>query len=127
MRQPNRRQVSLRNVDFEKATTLRDAITEKSGRKITISDTVGRALDCLTDAHAQGAWLSPQEAAPVLEQRHRDQMASVLAQFVARACPEKKLKGIAFDSANGMLTVIFDEGDRIDLWAGAAAAHAAAH
>ena len=44
MKQPSRRQVSLRNVDFEKATALRDEITEKSGRKITISDTVARAL-----------------------------------------------------------------------------------
>ena len=127
MKQPSRRQVSLRNVDFEKATALRDAITEKSGRKITISDTVARALDCLKDAHARGAWLSPSEAAPVLEQRHRDQVASVLAQFIARACPEKMLRGIAFDSANEMMTVTFDQGDPIALWAGEAAAHAAAH
>ena len=127
MKQPSRHQVSVRTVDFEKATALRDAITEKSGRKITISDTVARALDCLKDAHARGAWLSPSEAAPVLEQRHRDQVASVLAQFIARACPEKRLKGIAFDPANEMMTVTFDESDPIALWAGEAAAHAAAH
>ena len=127
MKQPSRRQVSLRTADFEKATTLRDAITERSGRKITISDTVSRALACLEDAHARGAWLSPREAAPVLEQRHRDQVASVLAQFIARACPEKMLSGIAFDSANEMMTVTFDQGDPIALWAGEAAAHAAAH
>ena len=126
---PSRRQVSVRTADFEKATALRDAIAEKSGRKITISDTVARALACLEDAHARGAWLSPQEAAPVLERRHRDQVASVLAQFIARACPEKVLKGIAFDSANEMLNVSFAEGDPIALWAGAAdaAAAAAAH
>ena len=127
MKQPSRRQVSLRNVDFEKATALRDAITEKSGRKVSISNTVGRALECLEDSHSRGAWLSPQEAAPVLERRHRDQVASVLAQFIARACPEKVLRGIAFDSANEMMTVTFDEGDPIALWAGEAAAHAAAH
>ena len=127
MKQPSRHQVSVRTVDFEKATALRDAITEKSGRKITISDTVARALACLEDAHARGAWLSPSEAAPVLEQRHRDQVVSVVAQFIARACPEKRLKGIAFDSANEMMTVTFDEGDSIALWAGEAAAHAAAH
>ena len=127
MKQLNRRQVSLRHADFEKATALRDALAEKSGRKVTISGTMGRALECLEDAHARGAWLSPREAAPVLEQRHRDQVASVLAQFIARACPEKRLKGIAFDSANEMMTVTFDEGDPIALWAGEAAAHAAAH
>ena len=127
MKQTGRRQVSLRIADFEKAIALRDEITEKSGRKVTISDTVARALLCLQDAHARGAWLSPQEAAPILEQRHQDQVASALAQFIARACPEKRLKGIAFDSANGMLSVTFDQGDPIDLWTGAAAAHAAAH
>ena len=127
MKQTTRHQVSVRTADFEKAIALRDAITEKSGRQITISDTVARALACLEDAHARGAWLSPREAAPVLEQRHRDQVASVLAQFIARACPEKRLKGIAFDSANEMMTVTFDEGDAIALWAGEAAAHAAAH
>ena len=127
MKQPSRHQVSVRNVDFEKTTALRDALAEKSGRKLTISDTLSRALDCLEDAHKRNAWLSPREAAPVLEQRHRDQVASVLAQFVARACPEKRLKGIAFDSANEMMSVTFDEGDPIALWAGEAAAHAAAH
>ena len=127
MKQPSRHQVSVRNVDFEKTTALRDALAEKSGRKVTISDTLSRALDCLEDAHKRNAWLSPREAAPMLEQRHRDQVASVLAQFIARACPEKRLKGIAFDSANEMMTVTFDEGDPIALWAGEAAAHAAAH
>ena len=127
MKQASRHQVSVRNVDFEKTTALRDALAEKSGRKVTISDTLSRALDCLEDAHKRNAWLSPREAAPVLEQRHRDQVASVLAQFIARACPEKRLKGIAFDSANEMMSVTFDEGDPIALWAGEAAAHAAAH
>ena len=127
MKQPSRHQVSVRNVDFEKTTALRDALAEKSGRKVTISDTLSRALDCLEDAHKRNAWLSPREAAPMLEQRHRDQVASVLAQFIARACPEKRLKGIAFDSANEMMSVTFDEGDPIALWAGEAAAHAAAH
>ena len=105
MKHPNRHQVSVRNVDFEKATALRDAITEKSGRKITISDTVARALDCLQDAHARGAWLSPQEAAPVLEQRHRDQVVSVVAQLLARIAPERPLRGVAFDTEHDTLIV----------------------
>ena len=127
VQQPSRRHIGINVRDYERATALRDALAERSGRKVTISGTMGRALECLEDAHARGAWLSPREAAPVLEQRHRDQVASVLAQFIARACPEKRLKGIAFDSANEMMTVTFDEGDPIALWAGEAAAHAAAH
>ena len=118
MSQSKRKQVSLRAADFEMAVGLRDAITEKSGRKVTISDTVARALACLKDAHERGAWLSPPEAASVLEARHRDKLASVLAQFVARACPTKTLKGIAFDPGNGTMTVSFAEGDPVALWAG---------
>ena len=123
--QPSRRHIAVNVRDHERATALRDALAERSGRKVSISGTVGRALECLEDAHARGAWLSPSEAAPVLERRHRDQVASVLAQFIARACPEKKLRRIAFDSANEMLTVTFDQGDPIALWAGEAAAVAA--
>ena len=125
MSQSKRKQVSLRAADFEKATGLRDAITKNSGRKVTISDTVARALDCLEDAHARGAWLSPREAAPVLEQRHRDRLASVIAQFVARACPEKTLRGIAFDTKTAMMTVHFDQDDAISVWTGDAGAAAA--
>ena len=115
MKQPNRHQVSVRNVDFEKATALRDAITKKSGRKITISDTVARALDCLQDAHARGAWLSPQEAAPVLEQRHRDQVVSVVAQVLARIAPERPLRGVAFDDGHDTLIVHFADSESFPL------------
>ena len=115
MKQPNRHQVSVRNVDFEKATALRDAITKKSGRKITISDTVARALDCLQDAHARGAWLSPQEAAPVLEQRHRDQVVSVVAQLLARIAPERPLRGVAFDTEHDTLIVYFADSEPFPL------------
>ena len=128
MSQSKRKQVSLRAADFEKATGLRDVITKKTGRPITIGDAVGRALQCLEDAHERGAWLSPPEAASVLEARHRDKLASVLAQFIARACPEKQLKGIAFNHKNGTMTVSFDEGDPVALWAGdAGAAGATSH
>ena len=105
MKQPSRHQVSVRTSDFEKAIALRDAITEKSGRKITLSDTVARSLACLEDAHARGAWLSPQEAAPVLEQRHRDQVVSVVAQLLARIAPERPLRGVAFDTEHDTLIV----------------------
>ena len=80
---PSRRHIAISARDYERATALRDALAGRSGRKATISGTVGRALECLQDAHERGAWLSPREAAPVLEQRHRDNLASVVAQFLA--------------------------------------------
>ena len=115
MKQPSRRQASLRIADYEKAIALRDAITEKSGRKVTISDTVARSLECLENAHARGAWLSPSEAAPVLEQRHRDQVVSVVAQLLARIAPERPLRGIAFDTEHDILNVHFADSESFPL------------
>ena len=103
--QPSRRHIAVNARDHERATALRDALAERSGRKVTISGTVGRALECLEDAHARGAWLSPSEAAPVLEQRHRDQVVSVVAQLLARIAPERPLRGVAFDTEHDTLFV----------------------
>ena len=105
MPQSTRRHVALRTEVWEKATELRDALAEKSGRKVTIAETIERALECLEGAHERGVWLSPREAAPVLEQRNRDRMVSVLAQFIQRTMPERELQGITFDAATERLTV----------------------
>ena len=49
--QPSRRHIAVSVRDHERATALRDALAERSGRKVTISGTVGRALECLEDSH----------------------------------------------------------------------------
>ncbi len=115
MAQVNRRQVSLRIETWRKATDLRDSLAEVSGRKVSIADTIHRGLECLADAHARGAWLSPKEAAPVLEQRLRSQLASALAQFVGRAMPDKTLSGIVFHPPGHTLTVILEGDVRVPL------------
>ena len=114
MKQPNRRQVSLRIVDYEKATALRDALAEKSGRKVAISDILARSLECLEAAHTRGAWLSPSEAGPVLTERLRDSLASAFAQFIGREMPERRLKGIAFRSEQ--MVVIFEDDTEAPLY-----------
>ena len=124
MVQRNRHQISLATKDYRRLVALRDALAKKVGMRATVTATVARAIDCLEDAYERGAWLSPSEAAPILEQRHRDILASVLAQFVARACPEKTLKGIAFDPKSGMMTIHFDEDDPVSIWTGDAASDA---
>lgn len=111
-KEPNRRQVSLRLDTWRKAVELRDRLAEKSGRRVAISDTIDRGLDCLADAYDRGAWLSPQEAAPAWEQRLQDQIASVLAQFVARAMPECSLEGIVIDRNRRTAVVILGEPDK---------------
>ena len=115
MGQVNRRQVSLRIETWQKAVDLRDALAETSGRKVSIADTIHRGLECLADAHERGAWLSPKEAAPVLEQRLRNQLASALAQFVGRAMPDKTLSGIVFHPPGHTLTVVLEGDVRVPL------------
>ena len=112
MVQPNRRQVSLRMDAWYKAAQLRDSLVEKTGRKVTITDTIERALECLEDAHRRGAWLSPKEAAPVMEQRMRNKIVSVLAQFVARAMPDRRLVKIVVYPPGDALDVVLEAKDR---------------
>ena len=95
MAQPNRRVVSIRTVAWEKAAVLRDELAEKSGRRVTLSDTVERAFECLEDAHSRGAWLSPREAEPVLATRLRKEIVSVLKQLIAWM-PDVILEGVTF-------------------------------
>ncbi len=92
--------------------------------KVAISDTIDRALDCLEDAHSRGAWLSPKEAAPVLEERLRKEVISVLTQFVARTMPDRLLRGVTFQPAGmpgggGTLYVHLDEEVTVPMLMGA--------
>ena len=124
MAQRNRRQISIATEDYRRLAALRDLMAAKTGIKATVTATISRAIDCLSDAYERGAWLSPSEASLILEERHRDKLASVIAQFIARACPEKQLRGIAFNTETGMMTVHFDEDDPVAVWTGDADADA---
>lgn len=95
----------------ERITQLRDEIAEKSGLNITLADAVRRAVECLEDAHQRGAWLSPREAGPILNQRHVDGIASVLAQFIAHYMPDRTLEGIAVDKERRTIAVVFGDDD----------------
>ena len=118
MGQKNRKLVSVRSTTWDRANELRDALAEKSGRKITLSDVFERSLDSLADAHSRGAWLSPKEAAPLLEQRNRDRTVSILAQFIARLMPERQLRGVVFDPATQSLIVHLEGEAPVQLFMG---------
>ena len=49
MTQQNRRQVSVRTADWQKASQLRDEVSKGSGCKVTITETISRALRSLED------------------------------------------------------------------------------
>lgn len=112
----SRRQVSLRREVWQAASDLRDQLAEKSGRKVTITDTIERALQCLEDAHNRGAWLSPREAAPVMEDRHRRAIMSVVAQLIGRVVPSKRLNKITFSPSTDMLIVHLEDIGEVSLF-----------
>ena len=113
--QRNRRMVSIPDRTFAQLERIHQEIETKAGRPITFGGVIERALECLADAHSRGAWLSPKEAAPVLEQRHRDQVVSVVAQLLARFAPERRLQGIAFDTEHDTLVVNMADADPFPL------------
>ena len=115
MAQRNRRQISIATEDYRRLAALRDALAEKMGTRVTITDTIARSIGCLADAHERGAWLSPPEAASVLERRHRDQVVSVVAQLLARIAPERPLRGVAFDTEHDTLIVHMADSDPFPL------------
>ena len=89
---------------------------------MTISDTIDRALECLEDADSRGAWLSPKEAEPVLEERLRKEIVSVLAQFIARTMRDREIRGVRFEKLSpggGVLYVHLDD-NVVPLFTGAA-------
>ena len=103
MIQQSRRQVSVRSADWQKASRLRDEVSRVSGCKVTITETISRALGCLEDELTQPR---PQQGVEVSKERLqrenlRMEVVSLLSQFIARTMPERRLRGVAFDSDEG--------------------------
>ena len=103
-----RKMVSLRQSTYDKVESCRMVLSDFTERNISRADVIDRALDCLLDAHTKGAWLSPKEAAPVLEDRHRREIVSVLGQFIGRIMPDRQLTSVNFDAVNSICVVQLD-------------------
>ena len=61
MAQPARKQVSIHTHVHKRAKLLAQALGERTGRLITITEIMDRAVAALTEQYAQGNWLSPAE------------------------------------------------------------------
>ena len=105
MAKRDRRMVAVPLSVWTKASKIRDDLIARAGRNVTIAEVMSRGLDCLSDSHARGAWLSPKEAAPLLEERHRQSVMSAIAQVIARFAPDAELKGIVFDPENERILI----------------------
>ena len=95
--------VNLSTEEFKRLQTLRTALAEKSGRKVSLAATIGRALESLEAAHQNGAWLNPAEAWRMMRERTENEMASVLAQMVRAISPDIEPLSIKFDERAGIV------------------------
>ena len=121
----DRQQVSIATSDYKRLVKLRDELEKVSGRKVSVTETIARAILCLEDAHADGAWLNPREQAVVMQGRVDGQLKSVIAQVLARLAPEVRIEAIQIDHSTERLTIHIEDEDPVNIiGVGAAAQHA---
>ena len=74
----DRRLVSVPIETFKAIQQLQRELAAVMGRRATIGDVVARGAQCLCDAHAGQAWLSPAEQEGLLRERVRTAVISNL-------------------------------------------------
>ena len=91
---------------------LADDLTAKTGRRVTLADTVDRAAQCLADSHEGKAWLNGVEAGKVLEERHRREVLNILGVLLPRFTDGKvNVSGMSFDDDRGLAFLHLADGD----------------
>ena len=103
------RVVRVQAPTFARIKRLQAELAERTGLPVRQGDVVGRAVQALEDAHAGSAWLSPAESSVAFERRHREQVASVAAQIIARLRPDLSLARVEFDASSESLVLMFHE------------------
>lgn len=101
------RVVRVQAPTFARIKRLQAEFAERTGLPVRQGDVVGRAVQALEDAHAGSAWLSPAESSVAFEQRHREQIASAIAQLLAHVRPDLQIVGIEFEPKQDSLIVRF--------------------
>ena len=74
----DRRLVSVPIETFKAIQQLQRELAAVTGQRVTIGDVVARGAQCLCDAHAGQAWLSPAEQEAPLRERVRTAVISNL-------------------------------------------------
>lgn len=78
--QPGRKLVSVPTQTYDALAQLQRELSAVTGQRVTIGDVVARGVECLCDAHARQAWLSPAEQEAPLRERVR---TAVLSNLIA--------------------------------------------
>ena len=121
-----RHQVKLPADLFGAIQAMRDELGERTGVTPTIVQVIDRALGCYLDACTRGAWMSPSEAAPLYEERHRQAVVAAIAQFAALV--GRPAREIRFVPAADRLEVdLLDSDEVVSVFVGPPIANPEAH
>ena len=102
--------VNVSQEDFERLQALRTALATRSGHKVTLASTFSRAMEALEANYANGAWLSPREAWPLMRERSNTQLFSVVCQVLRQLAPHIEPLSMQFDEVNEMSVLSYSEG-----------------
>ena len=101
----SRTTVAVKKSTLNAAKARRQEIIDRTGLRPSIDDTIARALTCLKDAHADGAWLSPQETARIMAARVDDRLKATVGQVLARFVPDLRVERIEINHDNERLVI----------------------
>ncbi len=114
MAQQNRRQVSIRTADWERASQFRDKLSQASGRKVTITDIISRALGCL-EGELEGTLSYSDRIVTDAKEQLKIDFVSILSQFIARTMPDRRLCRVTLEPGlepGGVGTIVVRLDDR---------------
>ena len=100
----DRRLVSVPIETFKAIQQLQRELAAVTGQRLTIGDVVARGAQCLCDAHAGQAWLSPAEQEAPLRDRVR---TAVMSNLIAlrQMVPGLGIGEIGYDAENDAILV----------------------
>ena len=108
--QAGRKLVSLPIKTYEAIEQLQRELSAVSGKRFTIGDVIARGAQCLCDAHAGQAWLSPAEQEEPQRERVR---TAVISNFIAlrELVPGIGIGEIGYDAEHDAVLVAIDGED----------------
>lgn len=114
--QANRKLVSVPTETYKAIEQLQREMSAVTGQRMTIGDVVARGAQCLTDAHARQAWLSPAEQEAPLRQRVR---TAVMSNLIAlrEMVPTLGIGEVGYDKENdAILVTVAGENEPVPLY-----------
>ena len=102
--QANRKLVSVPTETYQAVEQLQRELAAVTGQRVTIGDVIARGAQCLCDAHARQAWLSPAEQEAPLRERVR---TAVMSNLIAlrEMVPTLGIGEIGYDDKNDAVLV----------------------